>query len=85
VELDVDNYSRDVASLDHTIVNPTADPVLVPLGSRLYFDLDQNPVFGTLTLAPFTSRVVVDNGLAEVTFADGFESGTTSAWSAVTP
>jgi hypothetical protein len=37
------------------------------LGSRQYLDLDQNPVTGSLTLAPFSSKILVDNGPAPVT------------------
>ncbi len=37
------------------------------LGSRQYLDLDQKPVIGSLTLAPYSSKILVDNGPAPVT------------------
>jgi len=83
-----DNWFTLVAGdppLSTLFVNPTADPVVVSLGGRLYLDLDQNPVSGSLALGPFSSQVLVDNGLLEQIFADDFESGDTAAWSAVVP
>jgi len=47
--------------------NPSQDPVTFELGSRQYLDLDQNPVVGSLTLQPFTSQILVDNGQAPLT------------------
>jgi len=43
--------------------NPSLVPVTYHLGSRQYLDLDQNPVTGILILQPFTSKILVDNGL----------------------
>ncbi len=37
------------------------------LGYRQYLTLDQKPVMGSLTLSPFTSMVLVDNGPAPIT------------------
>jgi len=42
--------------------NDTAQVMVIPLGTSLYLDLDQNEVKGSLTLQPFTSRVLVYNG-----------------------
>jgi hypothetical protein len=39
----------------------------IDLGSRQYLDLDQDPVIGSLTLQPFTSKILVDNGPAPLT------------------
>jgi hypothetical protein len=36
----------------------------VDLGSRQYLDLDQVPWLGSLTLQPFSSKILVDNGPA---------------------
>jgi len=34
----------------------------INLGNKRYLDLDQNPITGSLTLAPFTSKVLIDSG-----------------------
>jgi parallel beta-helix repeat protein len=47
--------------------NSTTTAQTIDLGSRQYLDLDQTPVIGSLTLAPFTSRILVDNGPAPLT------------------
>jgi hypothetical protein len=44
--------------------NPTKTPLIIDLGARQYLDLDQNPVVGSMTLLPFTSKILVDNGRA---------------------
>ena len=44
------------ASLARIFYNPSRNPATFDLGSRKYLDLDQNPVVGSLTLQPFTSR-----------------------------
>jgi hypothetical protein len=49
------------------IYNVTKSPLTVDLGSRKYLDLDQNDVLGSVTLQPFTSIVLVDNGPAPLT------------------
>ena len=46
--------------------NPTNAPLTVDLGSRQYLDLDQAPWLGLLTLSPFSSKILVDNGPAPV-------------------
>jgi hypothetical protein len=47
--------------------NAAKDLLSIDLGSRQYLDLDQNPVTGILTLQPFTSIILVDNGPAPLT------------------
>ncbi|MFP4344703.1 MAG: hypothetical protein ACLFU8_08430 [Anaerolineales bacterium] len=42
--------------------NDTAVSQTYELGLRRYLDLDRNPVLGRITLAPFTSLVLVDDG-----------------------
>jgi hypothetical protein len=42
------------------LYNPTRSPVTIDLGVRQYQDLDQQPVQGSLTLQPFTSKILVD-------------------------
>lgn len=61
------------------LVNATAAAVEVDLGGAAYLDLDQQPVSGSVVLAPYSSRVLVRD--AGVLFVDGFESGDTSRWS----
>ncbi|NUM49089.1 MAG: right-handed parallel beta-helix repeat-containing protein, partial [Anaerolineales bacterium] len=39
----------------------------IDLGGTQYLDLDQNPVVGTLILAPYTSQILIDNGPAALT------------------
>ncbi len=46
------------------LYNDTAQTVVVSLGTSLYLDLDQNDVRGSLTLPPYTSRVLIYNGEA---------------------
>ncbi len=55
------------ASRGQVFYNPTAASAIIDLGSRQYLDLDQTPVIGSLTLAPFTSKILVDNGPAPLT------------------
>jgi len=47
--------------LGEIFLNPTDQTVDVSLGGNTYFDLDQNPVAGTIQLAPFSSRILVLN------------------------
>jgi hypothetical protein len=47
--------------------NATLSPVNVDLGSRQYLDLDQNPVVASITLPPFSSKILVDAGGAPLT------------------
>lgn len=70
--------------------NDTNEPVLQSLGGRSYLDLDQNPVVGNITLEPFTSQVLIDNGVAPLTLSPTVldfgeqERGTTSGAQPVT-
>ncbi len=49
------------------LYNDTTSAQTYELGLRQYLDLDQNPVLGSVTLQPFDSLVLVDNG--EVTLS----------------
>jgi len=42
------------------LYNATRSPITFDLGNRQYEDLDQQPVQGSLTLQPFTSKILVD-------------------------
>jgi hypothetical protein len=53
--------------LSRIFTNDTKSPKTVDLGTRKYLDLDQNDVLGSITLQPFTSVVLVDNGEAGLT------------------
>ena len=55
------------ASRGKVFYNATRTPLTINLGNRQYLDLDQNPVMGNLTLSPFTSKILVDNGAAPLT------------------
>jgi parallel beta-helix repeat protein len=55
------------ASRGRIFYNPSRNPATFDLGSRQYLDLDQNTVISSLTLQPFTSRILVDNGPAPLT------------------
>jgi parallel beta-helix repeat protein len=55
------------ASRARIFYNASQDLSTFDLGSRQYLDLDQNPVVGSLTLQPFTSRILVDNGSVPLT------------------
>jgi hypothetical protein len=46
--------------------NPTQSPVIIDLGVRQYEDLDRNLVQGSLTLQPFTSKILVDTLVPEL-------------------
>ncbi len=71
--------------LSQVFTNPTAATVEVSLQPRNYLDLDQNPVTGAITLPPFASQVLIDNGPAEDIFADDFETGDLGNWSSTNP
>ena len=55
------------ASRGQIFYNKTKVTQTFNLGGRQYLDLDQKPVIGSLTLAPFSSKILVDNGPAPVT------------------
>ena len=48
--------------LSRIFYNDTVSPRQIDLGNRLYLELDQNTVTGSFTLAPFTSRILIDSG-----------------------
>jgi hypothetical protein len=50
--------------LSHVFYNDTKTSQVVDLGTRKYLDLDQNDILGSITLPPFSSVVLVDNGEA---------------------
>ncbi|NVN92200.1 MAG: hypothetical protein HXX11_16580, partial [Desulfuromonadales bacterium] len=50
------------APLSVIFFNDTKTSRVNNLGNKRYLDLDQNQITGTLTLAPFTSKVLIDNG-----------------------
>ncbi len=64
-------------------INDTAQAMIFNFGGKVYLDLDQSTVAGSLTLQPFSSQVLVeaDNAL----FYNGFESGDTTAWTSTEP
>jgi parallel beta-helix repeat protein len=78
------SYSgKDGASVEHWFTLSPGDPSLsrifyndmqsaqlVDLGIRRYLDLDQNTVQGSITLQPFESVVLIDDGYAVLTLQD---------------
>jgi parallel beta-helix repeat protein len=48
----------------HIFYNELPSTIVVDLGARQYLDLDQNPVWGSLTLEPYRSQILIDNGAA---------------------
>lgn len=48
--------------LSRVFYNGTKSPQAIDLGLRKYLDLDQNGVMGSVTLQPFTSIVLIDDG-----------------------
>jgi len=48
--------------LSQVFYNDTKSPRTIDLGLRKYLDLDQNEVMGNITLQPFTSIVLIDDG-----------------------
>lgn len=53
--------------LSRIFYNDTKSPVIIDLGAKKYLDLDQNQVVGNITLAPFTSKILIDDGYASLT------------------
>lgn len=51
------------AARSHIFYNDTPQTRLVDLGNIYYLDLNQTPVYGSLSLAPYTSRILIDSGL----------------------
>ncbi len=64
-------------------INDTGFAMEFDLSGTVWADLDQQLVGGSLNLPAFSSQVLID--VSDPIFADGFESGNTSAWSAVLP
>jgi hypothetical protein len=50
------------APLSVIFYNDTKTSQVNNLGNKRYLDVDQNQITGNLTLAPFTSKVLIDNG-----------------------
>jgi len=50
------------APLSVIFYNDTKTGRVIDLGNKRYLDLDQNQITGSLILAPFTSKVLIDNG-----------------------
>jgi uncharacterized repeat protein (TIGR01451 family) len=44
--------------------NDTSQTKMIDLGGMLYRDLDQNPVSGSISLSPYSSRVLIESGEA---------------------
>ena len=42
--------------------NDTAETMIIDLGNRLYLDLDQNQLSGSIAIPPFASRILIDSG-----------------------
>lgn len=59
------NFGDD--PLSTLFYNDTNTTMNIDLGGTQYLDLDQNSVVGTLTLAPYTSKILIDNGPAALT------------------
>lgn len=62
-------YSQNFGDdpLSTIFYNDTNATMNIDLGGTQYLDLDQNPVVGMLTLAPYTSKILIDNGPAGLT------------------
>jgi hypothetical protein len=55
------------ASRARVLFNASKSSQNIDLGSRLYLDLDQNPVMGSINLSPYSSIILIDNGPAPLT------------------
>lgn len=77
-------YTQAAGETPHSqiFINDSAATIQVPLVGT-YLDLDQNPAGNSLTLGPFSGRVLVRQAVA--IFDDNFESGDTTAWSVSSP
>jgi hypothetical protein len=56
--------------ISRILYNDTRSPKPFDLGLRQYLDLDQNPLTGSVTLQPFESIILIDNGTAALTLQD---------------
>jgi hypothetical protein len=52
--------------------NQNGLPLTINLGVRQYLDLNQTPLLGSLTLPPYSSKILVDNGPAPLTVQSVF-------------
>ncbi len=73
-------YSQNFGDdpLSTIFYNDTNATMNIDLGGTQYLDLDQNPVVGTLILAPFTSQILIDNGPAALMLTSIFPSISTT-------
>jgi hypothetical protein len=55
--------------LSRILYNETASPRSYDLGDRKYLDLDRNEVLGSVTLQPFASIILIDNGEVPLTLS----------------
>ncbi len=53
----------------HIFINDTPQNKIVDLANRLYLDLEQLPVSGSLTLPPYSAVVLIENGMAPLTLS----------------
>jgi parallel beta-helix repeat protein len=67
--------------LSRILFNDTTSAKVFDLGERKYLDLDQTQVQGYITLQPFESIVLIDDGFAELTL----QSMSTTFWGADEP
>ncbi|MFL7793283.1 MAG: hypothetical protein AB8I69_14165, partial [Anaerolineae bacterium] len=67
--------------LSRILYNDTTSSKMFDLGERKYLDLDQSQVQGYITLQPFESIVLIDDGFAELTL----QSMSTTFWGADEP
>ena len=56
--IEVGNFN-DATQRAQLFTNPTENPSTISLGAATYRDLEGQPVSGSLTLAPFTSQILV--------------------------
>jgi hypothetical protein len=60
------SQSPGEASRGVIFYNASKTTMTLDLGARQYLDLDQQPVASSLVLPPFTSKILVDNGAAQL-------------------
>ncbi|MFK7802640.1 MAG: hypothetical protein AB8G95_13480 [Anaerolineae bacterium] len=56
------SLAPEEAPLSKIFYNDTPVSKTIDLGDRKYLDLEQNEVTGSITLAPFTSQILIDSG-----------------------
>lgn len=59
-------YTQDSGEppISHIFYNDSGQNQTIDLGNVIYVDLDQTPVWGSLTLAPYSSRILIENSSA---------------------